>query len=234
VITVLGYSLVRITEKLLEWKSSGTLYRQILAPTSPICGGLSVCIVRLQTKATEFSFSALLFITPHACERCCLAMRVLESQLNMSDSTPYNLCNVALYISVVLQIEYISSNAIIMIMLCRTVETSVISRSSCYHAIYRGENIIKVIVPCYGVETTALTAIIMIPILRFMAGTLVVTQHHDTVASCYGMEVLSRLSCHVTTWRAPLIKRLQNAYTASWIHVSRTSHDILEITLFSC
>jgi hypothetical protein len=62
-------SLVRIIEKLLEWKSSGsdqenrfndlgdplrwprdTLYRQKLALTSPTSGGRSVGIVRLRTK----------------------------------------------------------------------------------------------------------------------------------------------------------------------------------------
>jgi hypothetical protein len=68
-------SLVRITEELLEWKSSGsgsrkprlmavgircaghaTLYPQRLALTSPTCGRRSVGIVRLRPKATEFSF----------------------------------------------------------------------------------------------------------------------------------------------------------------------------------
>jgi hypothetical protein len=67
--------LMRTIEELLEWKSSGsglengdndhgnllrsprnTLYRQKLALTSPTSGGCSVGIVRLQTKATEFSF----------------------------------------------------------------------------------------------------------------------------------------------------------------------------------
>jgi hypothetical protein len=67
-------SLVRIIKELLEWKSSGfglenreychgdplrwtrhTLYPQKLALTSPISGGRSVVIVRLRTKATEFS-----------------------------------------------------------------------------------------------------------------------------------------------------------------------------------
>jgi hypothetical protein len=62
-------SLVRITEELLEWKSSGsgqenringredvlrwprdTLYPQKLALTSPTSGGRSVGIVRLRTK----------------------------------------------------------------------------------------------------------------------------------------------------------------------------------------
>jgi hypothetical protein len=69
-------SLVRIIEELLEWKSSSsglenrkingrgdplrwprdTLYPQKLALTSPTSGGRSVGIVRLRTKATEFSF----------------------------------------------------------------------------------------------------------------------------------------------------------------------------------
>jgi hypothetical protein len=68
-------SLVSITEKLLEWKSSGSESRkprltavgircadhatpslQKLALTSPTSGGRSVGIVRLWTKATEFSF----------------------------------------------------------------------------------------------------------------------------------------------------------------------------------
>jgi hypothetical protein len=70
-----SFSLVRITEELLELKSRGfgprksrltvvgihcadhaTLsIRKKLALTSPTCGGLSVGIVRLRTKATEFS-----------------------------------------------------------------------------------------------------------------------------------------------------------------------------------
>jgi hypothetical protein len=68
-------SLVSITEELLEWKSSGsglenqdfgrgdplrwprnTLYPQKLALTSQTCGGRSVGIVRLWTKAMEFFF----------------------------------------------------------------------------------------------------------------------------------------------------------------------------------
>jgi hypothetical protein len=69
-------SLVTITEKLLEWKSSGsgsrkpringredplrwprdTLYPQKLALTSPTSGSRSAGIVRLRTKGTEFSF----------------------------------------------------------------------------------------------------------------------------------------------------------------------------------
>jgi hypothetical protein len=68
-------NLVRITEKLHEWKSSGsrcrksrltavgircadhrnTFYPQELALTSPTCGDRSVGIVRLRTKATESS-----------------------------------------------------------------------------------------------------------------------------------------------------------------------------------
>jgi hypothetical protein len=67
-------SLTNITEELLEWKNSGfgsrksrltgrgdplrwphdSLYPQKLALTSRTCGGRSVCIVRLWTKATEF------------------------------------------------------------------------------------------------------------------------------------------------------------------------------------
>jgi hypothetical protein len=66
-------SLVRITEELLEWKSSGsclenreygrgdslrrprdTLYQLKLALTSPTSGGRSIAIVRLLSKATEF------------------------------------------------------------------------------------------------------------------------------------------------------------------------------------
>jgi hypothetical protein len=65
---------VRITEELLEWKSSGSGSRKPgltavgircaehsthlstkLALTSPTSGGRSVSIVRLRTKATEFS-----------------------------------------------------------------------------------------------------------------------------------------------------------------------------------
>jgi hypothetical protein len=72
--------LVNTTEELLQWKSSGfgssksiltavgswhvhhatPLYPQKLALTSPTCGGRSVCIIRLWTKAMEFSFQ---FIT---------------------------------------------------------------------------------------------------------------------------------------------------------------------------
>jgi hypothetical protein len=67
-------SLVNITEKLLEWKSSGfgsrkprlmtvdplcwprgTFSQEKLALTSPTCGGRSFGIVRLRTKAKEFS-----------------------------------------------------------------------------------------------------------------------------------------------------------------------------------
>jgi hypothetical protein len=72
-------SLVIITEELLEWKSSSfrsrksiltavgdplrwsrdTFYPQKLAITSPTCGGHSVGIVCLRTKATEFSLVLL-------------------------------------------------------------------------------------------------------------------------------------------------------------------------------
>jgi hypothetical protein len=69
---------VTTIEELLEWKCSGSGlenrdYRrgnslrwprntlQRLALTSPTSGGRSVGIVRLQTKATEFSFFFLLF-----------------------------------------------------------------------------------------------------------------------------------------------------------------------------
>jgi hypothetical protein len=40
------------------------IYPQKLALTSPTSGGRSVCIIRSQTKATEFSFSSVL--TPHS------------------------------------------------------------------------------------------------------------------------------------------------------------------------
>jgi hypothetical protein len=69
-------SLVRVTAELLEWKSSSSgsiksrlmavgirctdhtapSIRNKLALTSPTSGGRSVVIVRLRTKATEFSF----------------------------------------------------------------------------------------------------------------------------------------------------------------------------------
>jgi hypothetical protein len=71
-------SLVRITEELFEWKTIGsgsikieingrgvplrrphdTLYQQELALTSPTSEDRSVGVVRLRTKATEFSFLA--------------------------------------------------------------------------------------------------------------------------------------------------------------------------------
>jgi hypothetical protein len=70
-------SLLRITEELVDWKNSGSGSRKSRltdvgircadratpstskswALTSPTCGGRSVGIVRLRTKATEFSFS---------------------------------------------------------------------------------------------------------------------------------------------------------------------------------
>jgi hypothetical protein len=69
-------SLVRINEELLDWKSSGAWsrtsrltavgircadhatpsIRKKLILTLPTCGGRSIGIVRLRTKATEFSF----------------------------------------------------------------------------------------------------------------------------------------------------------------------------------
>ena len=64
-------SLVRSIEELLEWKQRLTavgtrcadhvtlLYPQKLALTSPIGGGRSVGIVRVRTKATEFSLYML-------------------------------------------------------------------------------------------------------------------------------------------------------------------------------
>jgi hypothetical protein len=74
-------SLVRISEKLLEWKSSGSgsrkskltalgircanhgapSSRKKLALTSPTSSGRSVGIVRLQTKATVFSFRTKIY-----------------------------------------------------------------------------------------------------------------------------------------------------------------------------
>jgi hypothetical protein len=76
-------SLVSITE-LLEWKSSGSgstnlrvtavgirradhttsVYPQKLALTSPTCGGRSVGVVLLRTKATKFSFWVYHWIIP--------------------------------------------------------------------------------------------------------------------------------------------------------------------------
>jgi hypothetical protein len=71
------FSLVSITEELLERKSRGSRSKKLrltavgircvdhttlyisrkFALTSPTCGGLSVGIVRLRTKATELSFN---------------------------------------------------------------------------------------------------------------------------------------------------------------------------------
>jgi hypothetical protein len=66
-------SLVRINEELLEWKSSGsgsrkprltavgsvalTTRRPLAALISPTCASRSIGMVRLRTKATEFSLS---------------------------------------------------------------------------------------------------------------------------------------------------------------------------------
>jgi hypothetical protein len=78
-------SLVRITEELLEWKSSGSgienrestavgircaghatpSIRKRLAITSPTSGGRSVDIVRLRTKTTEFVWGSSLFSWVH-------------------------------------------------------------------------------------------------------------------------------------------------------------------------
>jgi hypothetical protein len=69
----------------------------------------------------------------------------------------YCLCNADLYICVILQTENIGFNTIVMIMSCCTMVTLVISRSSCYHVILQGENLINAIVSCYGVETSAVT-----------------------------------------------------------------------------
>jgi hypothetical protein len=73
-------SLVSVTEELLEWKSScsgsrkprltavetrcaDTLYPQKLTLTSPASGGRSVGIVRLRTKATEFSLVPIYYLS---------------------------------------------------------------------------------------------------------------------------------------------------------------------------
>jgi hypothetical protein len=75
-------SLVSITEELLEWNSSGCESRELRLTavrirctdqatpsirkssllTSPTCGGPSVSIVRLRTKATEFRSVTFIYI----------------------------------------------------------------------------------------------------------------------------------------------------------------------------
>jgi hypothetical protein len=67
-------SFANVTEELLEWKNSGSGSRiprllaveircEELALISPTCGGRSAGIVCLRTKATEFSFGNIYFIT---------------------------------------------------------------------------------------------------------------------------------------------------------------------------
>jgi hypothetical protein len=94
-------SLMRITEELLEWKSSGSGSRKssltavgircadhattsipkILALSSPICGGRSVSIVRLRTKATEFkmigSYSVAASDELSSLSECCVTLPLL-------------------------------------------------------------------------------------------------------------------------------------------------------------
>jgi hypothetical protein len=73
-------SVMRKTEELLEWKNSGSgsrksrlttvwirwpcdsLYPQKLALTSPTSGGRLVCIICLQTKATEFMYFLVVLV----------------------------------------------------------------------------------------------------------------------------------------------------------------------------
>jgi hypothetical protein len=91
-------SLVRTIEELLEWKSSGsgsrktdingrgnslrwprnTLYPQKLALTSPTSGGRLVGIVRLGTKATEYSIYSI-----------CTSLAVLYSHQEGRSHTQY-------------------------------------------------------------------------------------------------------------------------------------------------
>jgi hypothetical protein len=106
---------VRTIEELLEWKSSSsglekteincrgnylrwprnTLYPQKLALTSPTSGGLSFGIVRLQTKATEFSFF-FLSAPPEYAGNFCLPSDVHPTYMNIkwhvSHSFPPRFC----------------------------------------------------------------------------------------------------------------------------------------------
>jgi hypothetical protein len=94
-------SLVRIIEELSGRNSSGsglenreyglgdrlrwprdTLYQQKLALTSPTCGGLSVCIVRMRTKNKEFVFVCIVsFSFFENRESSCLVPQVGKSTL---------------------------------------------------------------------------------------------------------------------------------------------------------
>jgi hypothetical protein len=49
----------------LRWPRD-TLYAQMLALTSPTCGGRSVGIVRLRTKTTEFVFCICMYECSHS------------------------------------------------------------------------------------------------------------------------------------------------------------------------
>jgi hypothetical protein len=102
-------SLVRINEELLEWKSSGsgsrksrltdvgircadqcgTLYPQKLALNSPTISGYSVGIVRLQTKATKFSF-VLVFTDPLPINILPIVARVGSRGIVCTESLPSN------------------------------------------------------------------------------------------------------------------------------------------------